>query len=285
MENKVRMSSISTSMADSTDTRVSDLIESGYISNKLPNESQPLTCNMSSVRNFGHAGTLFHGLNPSSDGAVFKDCTILDGKHFYDRNSEFLKCDSVPWDDFSKVQRTNVATSETLPLLSSTTGACKFIKDEKEPAVIMDAPCPSFDPSSEIPALDSCCDSDRKQLGLSDGESTSFTPGPRLEGSPNFPIDLNQSEQLPALNQVRTDSRCGLSGKAAINFDANTAQQLTMYKSEVPRWQMQTSPAEPQYWYQSAGMTEDPFIHSGYDGFQNQALIQRNRSPFSAFPG
>ena len=272
MENKVRMSTISTSIADSTDTRVSDLIEPGYISNKLPNE--PLNCMSSSVRNFGHAGALFHGLNSSSDGAVFKDCTILDGKHFYERNSEFLKCDSVPWDDFPKVQRTNVATSGTLPLLSSTTGACKFIKDEKEPAVIMDAPCANFDPSPEIPALDTCCDTDRKQLGLSDGESTSFTPSPRLEGSPNYLIDLNQPEQL---SQVRTDSsRCGLS---------NTAQQLTMYKSEVPRWQMQTSPAEPQYWSQSAGMTEDAFIHGGYEGIQSQALIQRNQSHFSAFPG
>lgn len=279
------MSTINTSIADSTDTRVCDLIEAGYSNTKLSNESQPVTC-MSSVRNFGNADTAIHGLNSSGDGAVFKDCNILDdslvAKHLYDRSSEYLKCDSVAWGDFVNVHGTNVASSENLPngslSLSSTTGACKFIKDEK-------------DPSSDIPALDTHCDTNRKQqLGLSDGESTSFTPAtaghrPGLEGSPNFLIDLNQSDQLPALVQVRTDPRCGLSGKAATNFDANrhTALQLTMYKNDVPRWQ--TSPAEPQYWCQPAGVTEDPFIHSGYDGIQSQAVAQRNPSPFSAFPG
>ncbi|GAA6232765.1 progesterone receptor isoform X1 [Lates japonicus] len=299
MENKIngRMSTISTPIADSTDTRVSDLIEAGFSKTKLSDDSQSLTCMSSSVRNFGHTGTLIHGMHPSGDGSVFKDCNILDGplatKHFYDRSNEYLKCDSVPWEDFVKVQRTNVATSESLPgasvSLSSTTGACKFIKDEKQPSVIMDTPCPNFDPS----ALDTCCDTERKQqLGLGDGESTSFRAAtastrPGLEGSPNFLIDLNQPEQLPALSQVRTDSRCSLSGKAVINFDAHThaASQQTMYKNEIPRWQMQTSLAEPQYWCQSAGVTEDPFAHSGYEVIQNQALSQRNPSPFSAYPG
>lgn len=303
MESEIneRMSAISTSIADSTDTRVSDLIDAGYVNNKLSSNSPSLTCTSSTVRNFGNTGTLIHGLNSSGDGAVFRDCDILDGslvaKHFYAR-SEYLKCDSVPWEDFVSVQGTNVAPSESLPgaslNLSSTPGACKFIKDEKEPAVIMETPCPSFDPSPEIPALDTCCQTNnrKQQLGLNDSESTGFTPaalGPRpgLEGSPNFLIDLNQPEQLPALGQVRTDSRCGLSGKAVISFDANrhTAPQLTMYKSEVPRWQMQTSPAEPQYWVQSAGLTEGPFTQSGYDGIQSQPLSQRNPSPFSAFLG
>lgn len=293
------MSTISTSIADSTNARVSDMIEAGYSrsNTKLPNDSRSLTCMSSSVRNFGNAGTQLHSLNSSSDGAAFKDCNILDpslaGKQFYDRSNDYLKCDSVPWENFVKVQRTNVATSESLPgadlSLSTTTGACKFIKDEREPSVIMDTHCPNFDPSSEISALDTCCDADRKtQLRLGDGESTSFTPmvpRPGLEGSPNFLIDLNQSEQLGT--PLRTDSRCGLSGKPVINFDSNTQAntQLTMYKAEVPRWQMQPSPAEPQYWCQSVGVTEDPFTSSGYDGIQNQPLSQRNPSPFSAFPG
>lgn len=303
MENEIngRMSSISTSIADSTDTRVNDLIEAGYGDTKLPNESRSLP-SISTMRNFGNADTLIHGLNSSSDDAVFKDCSILSGsfsdKLFYDRNSEYLKCDGVPWEDLVKVQRTVVATSENLPgaslsLATTTTGACKFIKDENEPSLIMDTPCPHFDPSSEIPGLGICCETDRKQhLGLSVGESTGFTStaaGPRqgLEGCPNFLIDLNQSEQLPALSQVRTDTRCGLTGKAVINFDAktHTASQVTMYKNEVPRWPLQMSPTEPQYWRQATGVTEDPFTHRGYDGIQNQALSQRNTSPFSAFPG
>ncbi|XP_053177427.1 progesterone receptor isoform X3 [Scomber japonicus] len=139
-----------------------------------------------------------------------------------------------------------------------------------------------FDPSSEIPDLDTCCDTDRKQLGLGDGESAVSTPA--LEGSPNFLIDLNQTEQMPLLPNAtlqRTDSRCGLSGKGVMEFDT----QLAMYKPDVPRWQMQTSLGESQYWCHSAGMTEDPFTNNGYHGVQSQALTQRNLSPFTAFPG
>ncbi|XP_029374190.1 progesterone receptor isoform X3 [Echeneis naucrates] len=131
-----------------------------------------------------------------------------------------------------------------------------------------------------------CTSSSRQQqLGLGDADSTGFrsTPaGPRSgpEGSANFLIELNQPEQL---SQVRTDSRCALFGKAVISFDANAhaAAQQTVYKGEVPRWQMQASPAEPQYWCQS----EETFTHSGYDGIQSQALTQRNPSPYSTFPG
>ncbi|XP_047449356.1 progesterone receptor [Mugil cephalus] len=300
MENKIngKMSTISTPISDSTNTRASDLVEAGYSrsNTKLSNDARSLTC-MSSARNFGNAGAQIHSLSTSGDGTVFKDCNILDaslaGKPFYDRNNDFLKCDSVSWENFVKVQRMNVAATESLPgadlSLSTSTGACKFIKDESEPSVIMDNPCPNFDSSSEMSALDTCCDADRKtQLQIGDGESTSFTPvvpRPGLEGSPNFLIDLNQSEQLG--NPARTDSRCGLSGKAVINFDSNAQAntQLAMYKAEVPRWQMQTSPAEPQYWCQSVGVTEDPFTSSGFDGIQNQTLSQRNSSPFSAFPG
>lgn len=297
------MSTINTTIADSTETIVvSDLIEAGYSNSKLSNESQSLTC-MSSVRNFGNvAGTVIHGLNSSGDGAVFKDCNILDdssvAKHFYDHSGGYLKGDNVPWEEFVNVQGTIVTSSEILPdgslSLASTTRACKFIKDEKETSVIMDTACPNFDPSSDIPTLDTCCDTDRKQqqLGLSDGDSPSFTltsvgHRPGLDGSPNFLIDLNQSDQLPALGQVRTDPRSGLSGKAATNFDASrhTALPLAMYKTDVPRWQTQTSPAEPQYWCQPPGESQDPFVHSSYNGIQSQAVVQRNPSPFSSFPG
>ncbi|XP_054460396.1 progesterone receptor [Anoplopoma fimbria] len=251
------MNTISTSTADSTDTRVSDY------------DPQSRTCMSSSVRHFGTVDSLFHDLTSSSDGAVFKDCSLLDasaaGKQLYEPGGGYVKCDSAPWEDFAKVQRTN----ESLPCASLS--SFKFIKDEKEPSVIMDTHCHTFDPSSssssssEILALDTCCDPDRK-----DGDSTGFSPaGPRpgLDGSPNFLLEMNQSEQLPALSQVRTDSRSG----------------LMMYKSEVPRWQ--TAPAEPQYWRQSAGMTDDLFTHGGYEGVQTQALTQRNQAPFSTFPG
>ncbi|KAM9852853.1 progesterone receptor [Aulostomus maculatus] len=172
-------------------------------------------------------------------------------------------------------------------ILSSTTAPCRFIKDEKEPSMIMNTP--NFEPSLEIHALDSCGDTDRKQQqqGFVEGESPSFTPvvagaRPNLEGSPNFLINLNPPEQLPAPNQARTDSR---GAKSAVNFDANAyaPTQLTMYKSDAPRWQM--SPVEPQYWSQSTGPTDDLFTHNSYNGVLNQALSLRNPAPFSAFPG
>ncbi|KAM8902562.1 progesterone receptor [Spinachia spinachia] len=298
MEHQIngKMSSISTSVADSTEARVSGTTEATFIHAKSSNESQSLTCMSSSARHFGNVGPMFHGLNSSSSsgggdgGHVFKDFAVHDGPHavkqFYDRAGEYLKCDAVPWEDFAKVRRTNAATSESSPSaslsLSSPIAAFKFIKDEKEPSVIMDSPCPNFDPSSEIPALDTCCDAERK-LVLSDAQSSGFAPAavaPRsgLEGSAHFLVDLNQ-----ALGQVRTNSRSGLSGKAVINFDAdaNVGEQLTVY----PRWPTQTSAAEPQYWCQSAGGTEDLFTHGGNDGIQNQAVTHRTPAPFSAFPG
>ncbi|XP_071372458.1 progesterone receptor isoform X1 [Centroberyx affinis] len=298
MENKLsgRMDTISTSIADSTDRskRVSDLTEAGYGKIKLSNES--LTCMSSTVRNFGNIGALCHGPVANNDGANYKDCNIVDSslaaKHYYGGADEYLKPDSVAWADYVKVPRANEATLESVRF-SLTAGACKLIKDEKEPSVIMDTPCPSFDLSSEIPALDACFDTDRKQqLGLGDGESMSFTPtaaAPQaaLETSPNFLLELNQPEQLATPPQPRTDSRCGLSGKAPISFDAMTnthaSQQLMVYKREVPRWPMQTFPSEPPYWCQSPGVSEDPFTHSAYEGIQTSALSQRNT--YTAFPG
>ncbi|XP_060929040.1 progesterone receptor isoform X2 [Limanda limanda] len=155
------------------------------------------------------------------------------------------------------------------------------IVDSTDTRVGGDSSEAGFDPSPEIPAL----------LGLGDVEVSRFrpvatlAPRPVLDVSPNFLMDLNQPEQLPALGQVRADSRCGSSGKTAINFDTNihaAAAQQSMYKPEVARWPM---PAEQQYWCQSGGVTDDPFTLGGYEGIQNQALAQRNHSPFSGFPG
>ncbi|XP_034024371.1 LOW QUALITY PROTEIN: progesterone receptor [Thalassophryne amazonica] len=245
MEEKNGMSAISSSLADSTDTRASEFIEAGFSNTKLAHD--PLTCVSSSARHFGAAG--------AGDG-VFCDAlgAPLAAKHFYDRGGEYVKCDSVPWEDFGKVPRAELITSESLVLPST----CKFIKDEKDSCVIMDAPCPTFDPSADMSAVDA----DRKQHV---GESSSFVPAAGLAGSQNFLMDLNQSEPL---NQVRTESRC-----AAVSAHP------------APRWQLHASPPESQYWGQSTGAPENPFTHTGYEGIQTPGLSQRNPSPFSTFPG
>uniref|UniRef100_A0A3Q2TRZ2 Progesterone receptor n=1 Tax=Fundulus heteroclitus TaxID=8078 RepID=A0A3Q2TRZ2_FUNHE len=255
MENKMngKMSAISTtSIADSTDSTVSDMIDVGFNRSTKP-----------PARNLGNPDPLIHGLNLSGDCSVYKDCNVVgaavSAKQFYDSNSDYLKSD-VPWEDFVKLQRSSASISESLPganvSLSSASGACKFIKDEKEPSVIMDTPCPRFDASPEIPGLDTCCDTDSKHhLGLE---------------------ELNQPEQLG--NPGRTDSRCALS--------AHSPAPLAVYKAEASRWQIQTSTSESQYWLHSTGMAEtDAFSASSYEGIQNHTQTQRNPSPFATFPG
>lgn len=279
-----RMSDISSPIADSTDT-VSDTMENGYSNTKITNDVQFLT----SLRNFGSTGTLVHGLNVSGGEPVFKDCNLLDApgsaKHFLERSSEYVKCDAVPWKDF--VKRTSVTSNQPLSLSTS----CKYIKDEKEPSVIMDNPCPSFDSPANMSALDTCCEPQRKaQLSLSEDKHNSFisaVPRPLQEGSPNFLIDLNQPDHL---NQARNESRCALSGKPLVSFDVSAhpsppQHQHAMFKSEVSRWPIYTTPTEPQFWGQSTGVTEEPFTHSAYEGIHSQSLVPRNPSPLSTFPG
>lgn len=262
------MSAISTtSIADSTDSRVNDLIDDGY------NRSTKVA-----ARNLGNLDPLIHGLNSSGDCTVYKDCNVIDAsvseKQFYDSNSDYLKSNSAPWEDFVRLQRNSGPVSESLSganlSLSPTPGACKFIKDEKEPSVIMETPCPRFDASPEIPALDTCCETDSKHhLGLE------VVPRPRMEGSPTFLIELNHPEHLG--NHGRTDSRCAVSTQSPASH--------TVYKTEASRWQIQTSTSESQYWLHSTGMAEtDAFTASSYDGIQNHTQTQRNPSPFS-FPG
>lgn len=272
----------STPAADSTDKRASTSMENGYNNIKIPNNDVQF---LNPVRNFGSTGTLVHTLNGSGGEPVFKDCNLLcasaPSKHFLERGSgEYLKCDAVPWEDF--VKRTSVASNQPLSLSTS----CKYIKDEKEPSVIMDAPCSSFDAGPvDMRALDTCCEPQRKpQLALSEDEPNSFTsvvPRPVQVGSPSFLIDLNQPAPL---NQLRTESRCSLSGKALVSFDASAHTSPSLHQQAMSRWQMHTNPTEPHYWGQPTG-SEEPFTHGAFEGIHNQALTQRNPSPFSTFPG
>ncbi|XP_055022829.1 progesterone receptor isoform X1 [Boleophthalmus pectinirostris] len=290
MENKLegRMSDISTAIVDSTETRGSASIENGYSNIKLTNNEVHF---LSSVRNYGSTGALVHSVNVSGSGEpVFKEFNLLDApatsKPFLDRgNSEYLKCDSVPWEDF--VKRTSAAANQSAILSTS----CKYIKDEKEPSVIMNSPCTSFDAPADLSALDTCCEPQRKQpLGLPESEPNTYSPGaPRSvqDGSTNFLIDLSSSDPLV---QVRTESRSSLSGKPLVSFDvsAHTSppqHSQAMFKSEVSRWPMHTTPVEPHFWSQSQGVSEEPYTHAPYESIPSQSLVQRNPSPFSTFPG
>ncbi|KAK7883005.1 hypothetical protein WMY93_029179 [Mugilogobius chulae] len=288
------MSDISTPIVDSTDTRVSDSMANGYNSIKFSNDIQFL----SSVRNFGNTGTFVHNVNGSTGTFVHNVNASAGGetlfrefnfdaptsKAFAERgSSEYLKCDAAPWEDFAKRNR-----AANQPVILST--SCKYIKDEKERSVNMDSPSPSFDASTNLGALDTCCEPQRKQLSLSESESNTFSAAasrPVQDGSPNFLIELNPPEPLTL---VRTESRSSLSGKPQVSFDvsAHTSpphHHQAMFKSEMSRWTMHTTPAEPHYWGQSTGVPEEPFTHPPYEAIPSQSLVQRNPSPFSTFPG
>uniref|UniRef100_A0A3Q2XWV8 Progesterone receptor n=1 Tax=Hippocampus comes TaxID=109280 RepID=A0A3Q2XWV8_HIPCM len=206
------------------------------------------------------------------DGSVFRDCAnLLDAPETpYERGSDFLR-----WEHFVKDNVAQVGSS-----MSS-----KFIKDEQEASVIMEAPCPAFE------ELDGCSQGGRKQphFGFGEPECARFAPvGPRpaQEASPNFLVHANPAEQMAQQGQARADSRGGFAGKgAALHLDASAPSpaHLTVYKSEVARWQVPAvGPGEAQFWCQPAGVTEDPF---GYNGMHSQAVAQRNQTPFNAFAG
>ncbi|KAF6726297.1 hypothetical protein FQA47_012339 [Oryzias melastigma] len=82
MESKIngKLGALGTpSIADSTESRVSGLIEAGFSRSgaKLSADSRS-PGGLSSVRNFGNSGALIHGLSSGGDCAVFKDCNVLD---------------------------------------------------------------------------------------------------------------------------------------------------------------------------------------------------------------
>uniref|UniRef100_A0A8C6S8I2 Progesterone receptor n=1 Tax=Neogobius melanostomus TaxID=47308 RepID=A0A8C6S8I2_9GOBI len=282
------MGDITTPIVDSTDTRVSDLIENRYGSIKLTNSNNDAQF-LTSVRNFGTTESLVHSVRGSRGEPVFKDRNLLDNsastKHFLEHGSSvYLKCDGVPWGDFAK--RTGAAVNQPEGLSTS----CKYIKDEKEPSLIMNNPCSNFDAPADLSALGTCCETLSKQpLALSESEPDTFAVVQRSiqEESSNFLIDLNPPEML---TQLRTESSGSLSGKPLANFDtsAHTSppqHHQAMFKSEASRWPMHTTPAESQYWGQSTGVPEESFTHAPYEGFPHQSLIQKNPSSFSTFPG
>uniref|UniRef100_A0A4W5LZV4 Nuclear receptor domain-containing protein n=1 Tax=Hucho hucho TaxID=62062 RepID=A0A4W5LZV4_9TELE len=269
---------------------------------KFSKEPQSQVCVSSVVRRFGNVGTLCAAPPGSSNNsAMFKDGTVRDNaslinKTYYDRS------DPVSWTEVCGLEggkESTLPSSATATGATGATGVCRIIKDEKEPSLIMETPCPEFDLTANIPTLDTCYDSERKQqqLGFMDDTATSFptsAPGQQhqqllLDCSPNFLVDLNQNDQMTTVPQIRTDSR-GVSvpthpGKGMLSFDVMSSngqgpqQHLMIYKSEMPRWSIQTSPTQSPFWCQSSGVSEDQYPHHGYsspDAIHTSALLQRS---------
>ncbi|KAK6296444.1 hypothetical protein J4Q44_G00325860 [Coregonus suidteri] len=312
---------------DTANTSSSDFTESSKIVNyliekyadvgfgqpgKFSNEPQSLVCMSPVARRFGNVRPMCAAPPGSSNNsAMFKDCAVRDHA-YYDCS------DPLPWVEVCGIdgvkesvlsQPAPTVTQESLqraavnmistPGSTTATGVCKIIKDEKEPSLIMETPCPDFDLTANIPTLETCYDSERKQqlLGFMDDSAASFppsVPGQQnqqvlLDSSPNFLVDLNQNDQMSTVPQIRTDSR-GVPfpthhSKGMLNFDVMSSngqvpqQHLMIYKSEMPRWSIQTSPTQSPYWCQSSGVSEDQYPHHGYsspDGNHTSALLQRS---------
>ncbi|XP_028817290.1 progesterone receptor [Denticeps clupeoides] len=239
------MECVNTSVADSSETvgGVRDLIDVGLGLGKSAKEEKPLVCLSGAMRNFGDVDAV-------CAGEVLKELPATDQLFGPD---DFLI--SKPWSAaLSKAfppKESPAGSPEGLrgagAPVSSTTEMCKFIKDEQEPALIMEPQCADFDLSSGI------YNSDAKQHLL---------------------LDLN-----PTVPQVGPDSR----GKGA----PISSPHLLMCKSEVSRWALQNPPGDGQFWCQAAGVSDEQHraAYPSLEGLHGTPFIPRPPSAYCAFPG
>ncbi|KAK3548902.1 hypothetical protein QTP70_021715 [Hemibagrus guttatus] len=225
------METVSSTMTDSTDShRVSDVMEK-YTEVSFDQVRNSLPC---LARNFGDVDPL------SGD-------FIVSASH--DRTEDFLKLEPGPWEDITDK---DFALKETTGLEISGTDACKFIKDEREPALISAPPRTAFDISQGIDALDV--------------STSSRVPvqTPLMDSSAGILLDIPQPGALVSLPQIKPEAA------AALGFDS-----AGVCKSEMGRW-------DPHLWFSTALSEERP----GHMGFSSpESFIQRSPAVFSAFPG
>lgn len=225
------METVSSTMTDSSDShRVSDVMEKypelsfGHVKNALP-------C---LKRNFVDVDPL------SGDFAVSAS---------QDRTEDFLKLEPGPWEDITDKA---FALKKTTNLEISSTEAYKFIKDEREPALISAPPRAAFDISQGIDALDV--------------STSSLAPvqTPLMDSSVGILLDIPQPGALVSLPQMKPEAT------AALGFDS-----AGVGKSEIGRW-------DPHLWF-SPALTEERPGHMGFS--PPGSFIQRSPAVFSAFPG
>ncbi|KAL0972673.1 hypothetical protein UPYG_G00193210 [Umbra pygmaea] len=298
-----RMDTFNTLNLDSADSskRVRSIIENhaddGFGQpGKLSNEPQSPVCISSVLRNFGNAG-------PSSNNTnvLFKDSTVSDNSSLIISKSYYDRADPVRWTDMCGLGLVKESIPQPVP--QSNLNASFSIKDEKEPSLIMESQCNDFELTTNIHNLDTCYEPNSKQHQLRFmGDSVSAFPpsGSRqqqaiLDSSPNFLVHLNQNDQLSTASQIGTDSRSvpNPDGKGTMGFDVMNSNgqapqhNLMIYKSEMPKWSLQTSPAQSPFWCHSSGVSEDQYPLHAYpstDGTHTSALLQRSPT-FTGYGG
>lgn len=243
------METVSSTMTDSSESqRVSDVMESypelSFGQVKSGADGARLSC---LARTFGDVDPLCV-LSASGSGGDF-GMRASQG-----RTEDFLKLEPGPWEE---VTDKAFPFQETTNLAISTTGACKLIKDEREPALISAPPRATFDISHNIEALDV--------------STSSFDPvRPQLmDSSAGVMVDIPQPGALVPLAQMKPEAA------AALGFDS-----AGVCKSEVAGW-------DAHLWFSSALPEERPgqvsFSHQ--EGVHSSGFMQRSPAVFSSFPG
>uniref|UniRef100_A0A8B9J6V6 Progesterone receptor n=1 Tax=Astyanax mexicanus TaxID=7994 RepID=A0A8B9J6V6_ASTMX len=202
----------------------------------------------SSVRNFGHGGASLAEDPDSEFASVEKDLLKLEPGAWSEISENLLHLHRDPQD---------CGADGSVPVPAAP-GMCKLIKDEREPALIMD------------PAR---CTASFEPVGGESGTS--------------LLLDLARSSPPSPFQHLRSAGEALVpAAKSVLNLEAVSApspQHMLMCKSEVNRWHLTPSPAE--FWCPPAGLTEEPQgAYPGLDGTHGAGFGQLSAA-FGAFAG
>lgn len=303
-----RMESMKSTVADSCDTgkRVNDFIEKytdvGGDNATDRKELETTVCIFTGLGRFENVTTLCTEPELITDNTVLKDSTATDkmfsNKRYNDRPDDYIKSEHSPWIPSKVFQKHSVSpesSQSSSASIASQGEMCKFIKDEKEPSLIMDPRGSDFDMTSNVSSMNSCYNNVKKQqfdFMVDVPSFPNYSSGQQvvLSSSPTIFVDLNQSNARQPFSEIRSDSAC-VSGKGMQNYDViNTQpsqQHLFMCKNEMSRWPLQPSAADSQTWCQPSGMSEEQQHQAAYpslDGI-NAGFLQRSSNTYNTFSG
>lgn len=243
------METVSSTMTDSSEShRVSDAMEKytelsfGQVRNGSDGAHLPCL-----ARSFGDVDPLcvFSAPGTGSDFSV---------RASQEHTENFLKLEPGPWEDITDKA---FPLKETGDLEISTTDACKFIKDEREPALITVPPRAAFDIPQNIDALDVTT------------SSLDPVPPPLMDSGAGVLVEIPQPGALVSLPQMKPEAA------AALGFDS-----AAVCKSEMGGW-------DPHLWFSSALPEEraGQVSFSPQEGLHSSGFMQRSPAVFSSFPG
>ncbi|KAL2096683.1 hypothetical protein ACEWY4_008831 [Coilia grayii] len=293
------MESINPTVIDSCNTakRENNFIEKSDVGGDHATDAETTVCISTGLSSFRSVTTLGIETESVSDSVILKDFTTADkmfsSKSYNEGTDDYVKSSHSPWIP-NKLFQTKQSPESSQSSSASTASQgemCKFIKDEKEPSLIMD-PCGSdFDATSNVPVMNSCFNNGKKaqfDFMVDVPSFPSYNAGQQvvLSSSPTIFVDLNQSTTRQPFSDIRGDSGKGMANYDMINTQSSQ-QHLFVCKSEMPRWPLQQSSADGQVWCQSVEVTDEqhhPVAYPSPDSF-NAGYLQRSPHTFNTFSG